>query len=93
MTEHQAERIATALERIAAALEPSAKDEWGNFFDQVAYIGSMLCSDTTESDRSALVKIADHVGDISDAVSGNEANKYPITDSLEDIATVTKQRE
>ena len=81
-----AERIAIALERIADALEPSPKGEWGNFFDQVAYIGSMLCVDGEESDRSALVKIAACVGDINEAVCGGMLNKRPITDSLEDIA-------
>jgi hypothetical protein len=64
------ERIANALERIAAALEPSAKDAWGNFFDHVARIYFLL---SHEDSNRALARIADAVGDLSDAVSEGKA--------------------
>jgi uncharacterized protein YcgI (DUF1989 family) len=80
-------RIAEALERIAAALEPSKDRDDRSFHDLVTDVAELLTDDSTEG---ALAGIHACASDFNEAVSRRGIPGTPICDSLEDIATAVK---
>jgi hypothetical protein len=83
------ERIIWALERIAAALEPSENRDERSFHDLVTDVAELL---TEDSQQGALATISSCASDISTALSGGDPPDTTIADSLETIANTARAK-